>query len=200
MRRRLGIAAHDPLIGVVENIREWKGQMIVVRAVHLLRDKYPTLRCLVVGGISDTRPGDRAYMRGIEAFVDGHGLGESVLLLGYRDDVADIVNSLDILVHSSTSPEPFGRVILEGMVLEKPVIATGIGGPLDIIEDRVSGILGPPGDEAALAAAIDTLLADAVFREKIARAGRRRAVEGFHIDRYMEKLHDLYDAVLSARS
>lgn len=196
VRRELGIAPHDPLIGIVGNVRAWKGQDVVVRAVDLLRRKHPALRCLVIGGISDTRRDDRAFLRSLESYVAGRGLGEHVLLLGFRDDVPDLVNALDILVHASTAPEPFGRVILEGMVLEKPVIATNIGGPLEIVEDRVSGFLVPPDDESALAAAIDTLLADAALRERIARAGKHRVVNTFHIRNHIDAIHDLYEALL----
>lgn len=195
VRGEFGIAPDDPLIGIVGNIKEWKGQAVVVRAMHLLKGKYPALRCFVVGEASVVRTGDRDYFRSLESFVAASGLGEAVRFLGFRADVLDIVNSLDILVHASISPEPFGRVILEGMVLEKPVIATNFGGPLEIIEDRETGLLVPPGDESALADAVDLLLGDAPMRERIAQEGRRR-VEQFHIKRYMENVHDLYDRIV----
>ena len=67
------------------------------------------------------------------------------------NDIPDLINGMDILVHSSIDPEPFGRVILEGMALKKPVIATAHGGPLEIIRSGESGVLVPPGDPAALA-------------------------------------------------
>lgn len=199
LRRDLGLVPGDPLIGVVGNIREWKGQDVVVRAVHLLRERYPTLRCLVIGEISDTRSGDRSYLRSIERYIDEHGLWSNVLFLGFRDDVPDLVKGLDVLVHASISPEPFGRVILEGMMLGRPVVATNFGGPVEIIEDGVSGLLVPPGDERALSEAIDALLADGPMRERIARAGMSRAMEHFHINRYIEEVHDLYERLLPER-
>lgn len=195
VRSEFGVAPDDPLIGIVGNIKEWKGQVVVIRAVHLLKEKYPALQCFIIGEASVIRTDDREYLHSIESFVAGSGLVETVHFLGFRYDVLDIVNSLDILVHASISPEPFGRVILEGMVLEKPVIATNFGGPLEIIEDRRTGFLVPPGDESALAGAIDVLLGDAPMRERIAQAGKRRA-ERFHIKRYMEDVHDLYDRIV----
>jgi glycosyltransferase involved in cell wall biosynthesis len=195
VRQEFGLAPDDPLIGIVGNVREWKGQAVVIGAVNLLKEKYPALRCFVIGEASEIRTSDRDYLHSIESFVAGHGLCEAVRFLGFRDDVLDIVNSLDILVHASISPEPFGRVILEGMVLEKPIVATNFGGPLEIIEDRETGFLVPPGNESALAEAIDVLLEDAPMRERIARAGKRRA-ERFHIKRYMEDVHDLYDRIV----
>lgn len=200
VRRELGIAPHDPLIGIVGNVREWKGQDVVIRAADRLKERYRTLRCLVIGGISDTRPDDGIFLRSLETYVTGHGLGKQVLFMGFRDDVPDLVNALDILVHASTAPEPFGRVILEGMVLERPVIATNIGGPLEIIEDRVSGFLVPPGDDSALAAVIDTLLADAALRRRIARTGKQLVMDNFHIRILMERIHDLYEMLLPERS
>jgi glycosyltransferase involved in cell wall biosynthesis len=200
VRRGLGISPDDPLIGIVGNIREWKGQDVVVRALHLLASSIPGLRCLVIGGVSETRSADLDYKHSIEAFIAGHGLEERVLFLGYRDDVPDLVNSLDILVHASVSPEPFGRVILEGMVLGRPVVATNIGGPREIIEDGISGLLVPPDDPPALASAIGWLLSDGALRERVAGGGVQRAAERFHISRYMERVHELYERLTRCRT
>src|SRR5262249_57484052 len=78
----------------------------------------------------------------------------------YRADVQRVMAALDVVIHASTDPEPFGRVLLEGMAMGKAVIATDLGGPREIIEHGVSGFLVPPGDAVALAAAVETLIAD----------------------------------------
>ncbi|MBK9253813.1 MAG: glycosyltransferase [Proteobacteria bacterium] len=82
-------------------------------------------------------------------------------------------------MHTSTAPEPFGLVVLEGMALGKPVVATAHGGPTDVIVNGASGYLTPPGDDGALARVLVELLADAALRERVGSAGRRRLHEAF---------------------
>lgn len=195
-RNNLSVDPAQPLIGVVGNIKRWKGQDIVVSAVDLLRKEYPGLHCLIIGDISKSREDDHVYYQSIRSFVNEKGLQNTVRFLGYRDDVPEIVNSLDILVHASTIPEPFGRVILEGMALGRPVIATDFGGPAEIIENGVSGILVPAGDASALAGEIGLLLKDGERRDRIAETGRRSVAERFPLDKCVEKIEDLYDRLL----
>ena len=88
------------------------------------------------------------------------GLGGSVHFLGNRDDVPEILAALDVLVHCPTAPEPFGRAVAEAMAVGKPVVAARAGGLPEIVEHEVTGLLVPPGDVAACAAAVTRLLVD----------------------------------------
>ena len=195
-RTALGLSGDKPLIGIVGNFKPWKGQEIVVRAVDFLKDRYPDLHCLIIGDYSRTFTEDVDHYESVVSYTKEHGVEEMVSFLGYRNDVPDLVNCLDIFVHASTSPEPFGRVILEALVLETPVIATNFGGPLDIIEDGISGILVPPGDPEAMSKAIDRLLQDKDLMDRMAAAGRIRVDEKFLLEDNVRRTEELYDSLL----
>jgi hypothetical protein len=124
------------------------------------------------------------------------GLSDRVFLTGYRANVADYVNALDVVIHASILPEPFGRVVLEGMALRKPVIGTRAGGVPDIIEDGTTGLLYTPGDDAALADCIARLVEDAKLRGSMGEAGYDRLVERFSVRRNVESTQQLYVSVM----
>jgi glycosyltransferase involved in cell wall biosynthesis len=180
------------LIGMVGNFQEWKGQFTVVQAVSLLVKKYPTLVCLLIGDVSRKYRKDSEYFARIRQEVRERSLENNVVITGYRSDIPELMNALDILIHASTIPEPFGMVVLEGMCLKKPVIATNIGGPTEIIENGVSGILVPPGDPTALAEKIEYLLEDPELREKIGGNAFKRVEEKFSLEEFSSQINKFY--------
>ncbi len=150
-------------IGVVANIKRWKGQDTAIRALAELKNSYPSLKLLLIGGTAEIVD-DRNFAHELKSLVSSLGLTENVVFTGFRSDAWELIQSLDLLILPSQAPEPFGRVILEAMCANVPVIATGHGGPTEIITDGKSGLLFPPGDSHALAAAIDRLLANSGLR------------------------------------
>ncbi|MEW6442094.1 MAG: glycosyltransferase [bacterium] len=195
VRREFGIQGRWPVVGVVGNIRRWKGQGTVVRAIHSLRQDFPDILCLVVGEPSAEQR-DRVYLEELKSFIEEHGLERHVTFAGYRKDVASCIRAMDVLVHSSIEPEPFGRVILEGMALEKPVIATHIGGPCEIIQDQENGILVSPGSHEELSRAIRLLLEDEEKAKRIALNGRKTVLEKFSPERQVRDIMEIYEQVL----
>ena len=169
----LGVAT-APLVGVFGRLAEWKGQHIVVEALKGL----PNLHAVLVGGALF---GEAQYEARLRRQAIESGLSGRVHFLGFRDDVPAIMKAVDIVVHASVAPEPFGRVIVEGMLAGKPVIATRAGGVLEIIEDGVTGLLAPPGDVAALEAAIRRLLAEPELAKRLADRGRAEANRRFSL-------------------
>lgn len=192
VRRELGFEDYEPLIGVVGNIKPWKGQKVVIDAVLLLKRDYGKLRCLLIGSpVEGLR-----YFRSLKTAVVEEKLEENVFFVGFRTDVPDLINGLDILIHSSIEPEPFGRVIMEGMSLGKPVIATNIGGPAEIVEDNMSGLLVRPGDPEAMAQKIDYLLRHKRVRERLGKAAARRVQEKFDIKLVVGQVEEIYRCLL----
>jgi glycosyltransferase involved in cell wall biosynthesis len=102
-----------------------------------------------------------------------------VHFLGFRTDVPVLMRAVDVLVHTSTAPEPFGRVIAEGMLAERAVIATAGGGASEIVRAGVTAWQVAPNDPAALAAAIRDVLASPARAREIAAAGRKDALARF---------------------
>src|SRR4030095_17066617 len=95
---------------------------------------------------------------------------------GFRRDIPELIQLLDVVVHASVEPEPFGRVIAEGMAMGKPVVAAMNGGPLEIIRDGQTGFLVPSGDLEKLAHRIIGLLTDVSQAAAVGRNGRQDAV------------------------
>ena len=197
IKKEFGAEDSRPLIGMVGNFQEWKGQRTVIRAVDIVRKKYPRLLCLLIGSVSSTYGKDMKYFDSVVREIDDQGLKKNVIITGYRADVPDLVSSLDILIHASIMPEPFGMVILEGMCLEKPVIATDIGGPREIIEAGVSGILVPPAKPMILAEKIEYLLEHPDVREEIGKNAFKRVLDKFSLEDFSSRINNLYDRLFS---
>lgn len=196
VRRELGIAADAPVVGIVGHIQSWKGQDLVVQAMAQLRDRHPDLRCLIVGGVH--RQG-ADYAERMQRRIREERLERHVLLTGARRDVAACLDAMDVAIHSSTNPEPFGRVLIEAMALSRPLIAPREGGPLEIVVDGETGILVPPRDAAALADAIDRLIADAALRARMGTAARARVHAVFDIRHHVRALEDVFAEALAHR-
>lgn len=195
VREELGISRDAPVVGVVGNIQEWKGQHVFLQAMVEVVRAYPTAVALVVGGAH--RSG-RSYADSLRKFVAENGLGKSVVFTGARQDVPDIMNAMDVIVHSSVRGEPFGRVIIEGMSVGRPVVATRAGGVPEFVHDGVDGLLVQPGDPAELARVLVRLLEDPDLRRRLSR-GAEEAVRNFTLERHVEQMTRLYDHIVETR-
>jgi len=189
VRAELGIQNGAPCVGVVGNIQEWKGQGVLIEAMGRLADTFPTVRGLIVGGVH--RAG-AAYEVQLRERIHALHLDDNVSITGFRTDIADVMNALDVIVHTSVRAEPFGRVILEGMLLGKPVVATAAGGVPELICDGETGFLTPPGDAAVLAERLIPLLRSPDLRQRIGARARSWAREHFSLQGHVEALSEIY--------
>ncbi|MFO1074190.1 MAG: glycosyltransferase [Geminicoccaceae bacterium] len=185
----LGIGS-APLIGLFGRLAPWKGQHVLVTALERL----PEAHALLVG---DALFGEQAYRDALLAQVARLGLAGRVHLTGFRSDVPQLMQLCDVVAHTSTAPEPFGRVIIEAMLAGRPVVASAAGGPVEIIEHGQSGLLVPPGDPAALAAALAELLDQPARAEALAAAGRQRALREFSLATMLRRLDQVLLAELA---
>jgi glycosyltransferase involved in cell wall biosynthesis len=197
VRREFGIPADAPLVGVVGHIQPWKGQLLAVEAVARARREVPDLRCLVVGGVH--RQGV-AYAEELRARIAAPDLAGHVILTGARRDVLACMDAMDVVLHTSVTREPFGRVMIEAMAVGRPVIAPAEGGPRVIVADGETGLLVPPRDPDALAAAMTALLTDPTRRAAMGRAGRARVEALFDIRQHARAVEAVLDDVLTARA
>lgn len=195
VRAELGIAAQARVIGIVGNIKPWKGQEVVIHAMAKLRDRFPDLVCLLIG---DTSPDDSAYRVQILRQIADAGLAGRVLVTGFRPDVANYIAASEILVHASVNPEPFGRVLLEGMALHKPLVASNGGAVPEIVVDGETGLLFTPGDPESLAGRLQELLEDPERLERMGQAGYLRMSGEFTIAQNVRTTQALYDKVLAS--
>ncbi len=175
-----------PTLGVFGRITPWKGHDVVLRALALV----PEANAIFVGTEEDD-----AFARTLRQLVADLGLTNRVSFLGFRKDVAQLMQQVDCIVHASTEPEPFGLVIVEGMLAQRPVIATRGGGATEIIEDGESGLLVRPGDVRELVAAINQVLSEPQKAARMAMRGYERARMHFSEERMLREIEKHFPEV-----
>jgi glycosyltransferase involved in cell wall biosynthesis len=193
IRASLDIEPGAGVVVMVGNFKSWKGQETLVRAMATVSRSYAGVHCVLVG---DTAPADRQYEADVRALIAALNLDKRVSIVGFRSDVPDLLRLADVVVHASTLPEPFGRVVLEAMACRKPVIGSRAGGVTEIIEDGVTGLLFPAGDDKALSGAIIELLGDRTSSKRMGEAGYERLVSHFHLDQNVVRTQQLYEKLL----
>jgi glycosyltransferase involved in cell wall biosynthesis len=181
-RARLGLPAEGPIVGVVARLQRWKGVHVLAESLPDVVRAHPDLHCVVVGGAHELEP---EYEGWLKRKAGELGLGERMTFAGAQSDVAPWMQAMDVLVNASAE-EPFGLTLVEAMALGKPVVAAAGGGALEIVRDRVDGLLVPHGDQVALASALRLLLDDRRLAADLGRAGRERARE-FSSRRWAER-------------
>jgi glycosyltransferase involved in cell wall biosynthesis len=196
VRAAWGVSADAPLVGMVGRLVDWKGPDYFIDAAAVVAAGLPEARFMLVG---DAIFGERSYVDGLKAMVEDRGLRDKVVFTGFREDVEEIIASMDLLVHASVQPEPFGLVIIEAMAQGLPVVATCGGGVGEIVDDGETGILVPPRDAGAMAAAISTLLADPVRARGMGEAGRKTVAERFDLREKAREMEAEMLAVLTEK-
>lgn len=189
-------AAHrkgSPLrVGLVGRIAPWKGQDVFLAAAARVVRTHPQTEFVLAGSALF---GEEEFERRLREAAAGDELRGRVTFLGFREDVHDLFRSLDVAVHASTQPEPYGNVVLEAMAAGTPIVAAAAGGVLEIVRDGHDGVLVPPGDADALAGALVRLLDDPAERARLGAAGRRSVEERFSGTAEAEAVERLYRQV-----
>ncbi len=190
VREELGIPADAVLIGSVGQLVPWKRQDLFIEAAARISAHLPGAWFVIVG--ADLFGEHPEYVRQLRDLAADLGLGERLLFTGYREDVASIMNAMDLLLHTAQE-EPLGRVVMEAMSLGVPCIAADSCGPAEIIEDGVSGVLVPPGEADAFATRTLELLRRSGALERMGEAARRRIDGRFSAERMARMTEDAYE-------
>ncbi|MBC7235088.1 MAG: glycosyltransferase [Chloroflexi bacterium] len=193
-RAAWGLGPQDQVVGCVGRLVAWKGQEVFIRALAMLSADFPRLRGLIVGG---PEAGSRGYAQGLQTLAEELGLRERVTFTGFRADVLRLLPAMDVLAHTSTAPEPFGRVLIEGMAAGVAVIGASAGAVPEIIKDGVTGRTVPPGDSRALAEALAYALEHPGERERWCRAAREVVERRFTTDAYVQGVQRVYEELLT---
>ncbi|MEL6441760.1 MAG: glycosyltransferase family 4 protein [Cyanobacteria bacterium J06621_8] len=183
IRSEIGVT-EATLIGLFSRFSYWKGQHILLKAVRELSE----VQVILVG---KALFGEEDYVSELESLVQQPDFKGRIHLLGFRNDVPALMKACDIVVHTSTEPEPFGRVIVEGQLAHKPVIASAAGGALELIEDGKTGFLFPPGDAIALRESIQKLISDRCLAESLGKQGYASAKEKFSLKRTLSSFEEV---------
>lgn len=193
VREDLQVPLGGWLVVMVGHLRPWKGQREALEGIARL--PAATRRLLVVALVGDTPSADREYAAELRVRAAEPDLAGIVRFLGPRADVPTLMRAADIVLHASTTPEPLGLVVLEGMALGKPVLASAYGGPTEVVTPD-SGVLVRPEDPDALAAEIQGLLGAPSRRLALGEGARRRA-DDFDLTRQVRRLEAIYDECLA---
>jgi glycosyltransferase involved in cell wall biosynthesis len=180
-------------VGIVGRVAPWKGQHVFIDA---FARAFPDgdARAVVVGAPLFGADEER-YLADLHGLAGRRGLSGRVRFTGFVDDVAAELADLDVLVHASVVPEPFGQVVLEGMAAGLPVVAASPGGPAELISDGEDGLLYEAGDADALAGALHTVAHDTALRLRLGAAAQRRSRD-FGLGQVADRVRKLYDEVL----
>jgi glycosyltransferase involved in cell wall biosynthesis len=188
-------------VGLVATFAHWKGHGVFIEAAARALGSLPaeSVRFYVVGGPVYATRGSQVSQESLKARAERLGIAGEVAFAGFQGEIAGVYRALDIVVHASTQPEPFGRTIVEAMACGRPVIASRAGGAAEIFDHGRDAIGVPPGDAEALAAAIISLAARPEERRRLGEEARRTAVARFSRTRLGPEVGGIYDALLSRK-
>lgn len=185
-------------VGLVATYSRWKGHDVFLRAVAgIPRDS--NIRAYVIGGAVYDTDRSQYTLDDLRALSKTCGADGRVGFTGFMAASEQAMRALDVVVHASITPEPFGLVIAEAMACGRAVITSGTGGSRELVCDGQDALTHQPGDAASLGAAIERLAADAALRAALGTAARRTAVARFDARRLAGEFTSLYeDAVQGA--
>ena len=179
-------------IGLVATFARWKGHLLFLDMVRALGRSRP-LRAYIVGGPVYETHASQWSMEELRANVAERGLSDCVGLTGFVRDTASALRALDIVVHTSTLPEPFGLAIAEAMAAARPVVISDAGGVAELIVNGESGLTYRCGDVQDLTRAVSRLLDDAELRSRLGGAAHDAAIRQFNPSRVTAQMLDLYE-------
>lgn len=190
LREELGLPPDALLVGSVAVLRNKKGHRFLLEAAPSVLARFPNAVFLIVG----TGPQEK----NLRDAIDSLGLSGSVRMLGHREDVPNVLLSLDLFV-LPTVEEALGTAFLEAMATGRAVVGCRVGGVPEVVEEGKTGLLVPPGDPAALAEAIRSLLADGELRARMGAAGRRSVMARYSVEEMCRRMWEVYRSLLLER-
>jgi glycosyltransferase involved in cell wall biosynthesis len=177
------------VVGHFSRLSPWKGQHILINAM---------VQCpqnVIAVLVGDALFGEQDYVQELHQKVAALGLENRVKFLGFRSDIPQLMAMCDVVAHTSTAPEPFGRVIVEGMLCGKPVIAAKAGGAMELVEDGINGFLVTPGESQELAQVINTCVQEPEKIATIANYARTYASERFDVKIINQQIQKLLQSL-----
>lgn len=180
----------DFIVGHFSRLSPWKGQHILLAALANCPDN---IRAVFVG---DALFGEQDYVQKLHQQVAKLGLETRVQFLGFRSDIVPLMSACDLIAHTSTAPEPLGRVIIEGMLCGRPVVAADAGGATELVEPGRTGWLFAPNNVQQLAQMIATCYKQPEQTAIVAQNAQSQASQGFQLAEINRQISELLDRAL----
>jgi glycosyltransferase involved in cell wall biosynthesis len=178
-------------VGLVATFARWKGHLVFLDVMRSLAATH-NIRGYIVGGPMYETDGSQYSVEELRAAISRMGLSTSVGLTGFVKDSAAALRNLDVVVHASTSPEPFGLVIAEAMATARPVVVSNGGGVAEFVTNEHNALSYRQGDGQEMARQLERLIVDASLRHRLGSAARQTAVEQFNPRRVSDQMLELY--------
>lgn len=192
VRAELNLAPDAQVVISVADMIPWKRHDLLLQAAARVRESVPNARFLFAGGRGEKQQRTRAVLQVQARHL---GLAGHTAFLGYREDVADLLGASDLLWHAAPD-EPFGRAVLEAMVLGLPVVVPASGGTAEIVEHGKSGLCVKPGSAEALAEGALRVLCEPDLARNLGAGARQRAVGHFSASQMVQGILAVYDEVV----
>lgn len=192
LKETLGIADSHIVVGTVAFLRSYKGIHHLLHAVHLIAQAIPEVKCLIVGD----GPEDIALRR----LVKDLSLSNHVIFTGFRSDIPRLLSLVDVFVLPSTEGEGTPQALLQAMAMERPVVATAVGGIPEVVHDRVTGLIVPPNDIRSLTDAVTLICRDRALGERLGKAARQLILDSCSLETMLDRTEALYERLRKERS
>jgi glycosyltransferase involved in cell wall biosynthesis len=187
LRKKWGLGEQDAVVGIVSKLWEGKGHALLIQAFREIRRRKREAKLLIVG--------EGYLFKGLKDLVDRYGLNDAVVFTGFQAEVAPIIATFDVAVLPSLF-EGMGRVLVEAMAMEKPVVASRVGGIPDLVEHGVNGYLVSPGDAKGLEHAVFTILDDPSLARRMGKEGRKSISDRFSAATMVDSIERVYHELL----
>jgi len=191
VRRELGLADNDFVVGIVAVLRSWKGHAYLIDAVHKLSAQNVPVKLLIAGA----GPQEAALRQKIGQL----GMGDRVRMLGHRDDVPRLLAAMDCVALPSTKNEATSQALPQALAMKIPVVATSVGGLPEVVIHQETGLLVPPGDSAALCNALAWVREHPSEAKQMAERGHAHVHANFTFERMVDRTEAVYTELLAIR-
>jgi len=188
LRREFHLPESVPVVGMIGELNERKGHLYLFRAAEKILKKHPGVHFLIVG------EGDAEEE--LKGMVRSLGLSGRVRFSGFREDIPDLLNVVDVVVLPSLN-EGIPNILMEAMAAGRAVVASSVSGTPELVVDGVTGFLVPPRDSDALVQKISCLMDSEPLRGKMGKEGRERILEKFTFERMLDEYELLFQEVVS---
>ena len=192
IRKNILNADNELLIGLVGRINRLKGHKVLLESYKNIKEEIPNSKLCFIGSPPD---GQDHFQEGVENRIEELELQNDIVLVPYQSEIYPIIDALDLLIVPSTEPESFGIIAVEGMLSNKAVIASNIGGLANVISDGEDGLLVPPSDPDSLGKAIKGLVENSELRTNIESNARQSAIDKFSTSKMIDKFIALYNSI-----